>query len=1040
MQNNNDSNNSNLNNNKENSTDNSEKKVKVSKKTSRFKKILKTFLISIFLIFLIATITVSGFIVAIIKTSPPLSIEAVKDLDQASQLYDSNGEFMDEVLTAEKRYVISLDDMPSNLPNAFVAIEDERFYEHSGVDLKRIFGALVTDIKKILNKQTGLHGASTITQQVIKNNILTNEVSITRKIREIYLALELEKQMSKKDILQVYLNTIFVGGNAYGVEAGALQYFSKNAKDLTLAQSAFLAGATQHPTKYYSSAVNPEESQFYKNRTTTVLNKMLELGYITKEDHDNALNEVLNDQLGFNIKSINNSYNYEWFSRPVVEELTKDLKEVYGYTDEEIKLHLRNDGLKIYTTMDKKLQDHSQNVLDNALTHINLGQWTDDNGIVQPQMASVVIDFKTGHVKSIIGGRGEQKANSYNRAASNNFLRSIGSTTKPLTSYTPLIDLKLGHAGTGVEDSPLSKELSKKYGGWQPTNEVKGNFIGYTNVRYSLERSINLSSIKIVDYVGIENALEYGKKFGLHYNDNSKSSIATLALGQFNNDPNNLDGGNPLILASAYSVFANGGIKTEPITYTHVVDKNGKVILENIPEKTQVVSPETAYIMYDLLKGPVERYSSRPAKFGDIPVAGKTGTTENNKDLWFAGITPYLAGAVWIGADRPTELKDKYGKKPFSGSTASALFGKIMAVAHESLPPVDIPRPEDIVSASICSVSGLLATPYCAADPRGSKVYTEIFTKGTVPTQKCNIHIPVTVNSLTGAIATANTPNYLRETRIFLDRKYTPSVYLSDQKYVTPKIYDDQNYEIMEDTHEKDEVEPDEQWFDKDHPEGTDPSKDPNKPTDGTDSENKPNVDQNNQNTDNKPNIDQKPNTENKPNTDQNQDTTIKPEDSIIKPELPEDSSNITKPDNNSGDSNITKPEEDLNNSETIVPSPTPDSENIVRPDSNHTDTVVPDNSENNNTVIPNENTNNDTIVPDIVVTPDSNTQQNESTNTSTDSTSRNNTGNLDSSKENIQTITPEKQELPKKEENPIVKPENNTQNEEFDATDFNLG
>lgn len=902
-----------------------------AKNNNKFRNFLKIFLVFLVAIFLVGTVTVSGFVFAIVKTSPPLSIEAVKDLDQASQLFDSNGNFMDEVLTAEKRYVISLDEMPLNLRNAFIAIEDERFYEHSGIDIQRIISAIITDIKKIINKESGLHGASTITQQVIKNNILTNEVSVTRKIREIYLALELEKQMTKDDILQVYLNTIFVGGNAYGVEAGALQYFSKNVGDLTLAQAAFLAGSTQHPTKYYSSAANIESSQFYKNRTLTVLSKMLELGYINQEEHDLAANEVNTDQIGFNIKKINDSYNYEWFSRPVVEELTKDLKEVYGYSDEEVKLHLRNDGLKIYTTMDKELQDHSQDILDNATNYINLGEWVDENGVKQPQMSSVVIDFNTGHVKSIIGGRGDQDANSYNRAASDKFLRSIGSTAKPLTAYTPLIDLKLGHAGTGVEDSPLSKDLSKKYGNWDPSNEVKGNFIGYTNVRYSLERSINLSAIKIVDLVGLDKALEYGEKFGFYYNENSKNSIATLALGQFNNDPNNLDGGNPLSLAAAYSVFANNGILTEPITYTHVVDKNGKVILENVPEKTQVVSPETAYIMYDLLKGPVERYSSKPAKFGDIPVAGKTGTTENNKDLWFAGITPYMAGAVWIGADKPTELKDKYGNKPFSGSTASALFGKIMAHAHESLPPVDISKPDNIVSANICSVSGLLATSYCQSDPRGSKVYTEIFANGTVPTHKCDIHIPVTINSLTGAIATANTPSYLRETRIYLNRKYTPSVYLGDQKYVAPKSYDDSTYEPIEEDLEQDGVDPDEEWYDNS-----------SKPENNTD---------NNTQTPTEPELSIKP--DNNPNQDKPSINTSPSIDNENSNNNSNDSSNNNSDNSSSStdnNSNIVpspdaKPEDSENKAEDIIPVIPPQDQNTSPPSVENNSS----NTENNN-------------------------------------------------------------------------------------------
>ncbi len=932
-----------------NNKDNEINTKKTKSENTKIKNFLKMFLIFIIITSLVGIVTISGFVFAIIKTSPPLSIEAVKDLDQASQLFDATGEFMDEVLTSEKRYVIPLEEMPLNVRNAFISIEDERFYEHSGIDVQRILGALITDIKKILNKQTGLHGASTITQQVIKNNILTNEVSIIRKIREIYLALELEKQMSKDEILQVYLNTIFVGGNAYGVEAGALQYFSKSAKDLTLAQSAFLAGSTQHPTRYYSSAVNEEDSQFYKNRTLTVLSKMLELGYVGREEYDNAVNEVNNNQIGFNIKRVNDSYNYEWFSRPVVEELTKDLKEVYGYTDEEIKLHLRNDGLKIYTTMDRNLQNYSQDVLNNATNYINLGEWTDKNGIIQPQMSSVVIDFKTGHVKSIIGGRGNQDANSYNRAASDKFLRSIGSTTKPLTAYTPLIDLKLGHAGTGVEDSPLSKELSSKYGGWNPSNEVKGNFLGYTNVRYSLERSINLSSIKVVDLINLENALDYGLKFGLHYNDNSKYSIATLALGQFNNDPNNLDGGNTLILASAYSAFANGGVLTEPITYTHIVDKNGKVILENIPEKTQVVSPQTAYIMYDLLKGPVERYSSRPAKFGDIPVAGKTGTTENNKDLWFAGITPYMAGAVWIGADKPTELKDKYGNKPFSGSTASALFGKIMAKAHESLPPVDIPRPEGIVSANICSVSGMLATSYCRSDPRGSKVYTEIFTKGTVPTHTCDIHIPVTINSLTGTIATANTPNYLRETRIFLNRKYTPSVYLSDQKYVAPKVYDYEQYTPEENGLEDDGTDPDEEWFDKN----------PN-----SNEQNSNNNGNSSTQEDINENSDKNQNDGLNSNNESSSDSNTKPNDSVISP--------------NDSEKPLVKPEEENKNDENH--NSQNDNENSSSEQNSQTNNSESTKPENDTIIIPNPDINNN-----------SNEQSNSNKTESSESNSQNN-------------------------------------------------
>ena len=384
---------------------------------------------------------------------------------------------------------------------------------------------------------------------------------------------------------------------------------------------------------------------------------------------------------------------------------------------------------------------------------------------------------------------------------------------------------------------------------------------------------------------------------------------------------------------------------TEPITYTHVVDKNGKVILENKPEKTQVVSPETAYIMYDLLKGPVERYSSRPAKFGDIPVVGKTGTTENIKDLWFAGTTPYMAAAIWIGADKPTELTDKYGKKPFSGSTASALFGKIMEKAHESLPPVEIPRPENIVSANICSVSGLLTTQYCASDPRGSKVYTELFIKGTVPTHTCDVHVPVTINSLTGAIATANTPEYLKETRVFLNRKYTPSVYLSDQKYVAPKVYDNGSYELPDndDNLNQDGVDPDEEWFEDEN----------NTPTTPDDS-----------------------NTSNPDNSDASDNNTIPPIDN--KPPINDTETDIDDPPLIEDIPILPDFENSNNGSSTITPSPPGDGNGSG---SNNSTEVPPNNDNNNentdNTNNGNGNTNNNETTIQPPSTPDNNDTSN---------------------------------------------------------------
>lgn len=764
---------------KTNSTPHTKKKLKKKKSKKIFSGICYGLLFCFLAIFVVA----AGYSFAIIKTTPPLNVEEVLSLNQPSSLYDSNGDFMDNLHTDEERYVIDSNKIPDNLKNAFVSIEDERFYNHKGIDIKRIVGAAVLDVKKLITGQKGLHGASTLTQQLIKNTVLTNEFSLERKIKEAYLSLSLERKLSKDQILTAYLNTIPLGGQVYGVEAASLLYFSKNASDLSLIECAYIAGITQAPTYYsaYNDA-NKENPSRYINRTITVLGKMNELGYITDDEYNKAVNDVNNNGLVFKPSKKDYRLNYEWFVYPTVSQVKKDLKAKYKYTDDEVSKLIVNGGLKIFTTMNRELQDFTQDTLNN---YSNLGignsETYDADGVPLLQASATVVNYKTGEVLAMVGGRGKQNPQSTNRAYDS--LRPIGSTTKPLTVYGPGIDQEIITAASTIDDAPLAEnklDNGKSYNPQNSPNEYLGNITPREAVTYSK----NVASVITADKIGLKTGVSYGESLGLKYNSASKSSIAAVALGQFNNNPNDKDGGNTYILANAFGTFGNSGLYTEPILYTKVVDASGKTLLENTkPEQNEVFSPQAAYIMYDILKGPVTYYNGASAKWGDMPVAGKTGTTSDSKDLWFAGLSPYLSGSVWIGYDNPTKLIG-------SSSGAAAIWGKIMAKAHEGLKVTDIEEPSGIVKVTVCKDSGKLATDLCRQDPRGNRVYDELFIEGTEPTDYCNAHVLANVNILNNKLATPGTPSLLTKSKVFV-RKTNPNPITSDYQYTLPSTYDD---------------------------------------------------------------------------------------------------------------------------------------------------------------------------------------------------------------------------------------------------------
>ena len=476
---------------------------------------------------------------------------------------------------------------------------------------------------------------------------------------------------------------------------------------------------------------------------------------------------------------------------PVIQQVKKDLMKQYKYSESDVQNLLMYGGLKIYTTMNRKLQDYSQKVINDD-SNFGINSPKDKNGIIQPQASAVIMDYHTGQVKVIIGGRGTQPARSYNRAASDNFLRPAGSSIKPLTVYAPAIDTKIATAATVIEDSPLPLETGKKYSTngvpYNPSNYDSEGFMGYLNLRRALAYSVNLVAVKLEDKLGLEKGAEYAEKFGIKINDNDKHSIAALSLGELsiNTQSNSLSGVNPLYMSAAYGTFGNNGNYTAPVLYTKVVDKTGKTILEAKTTTHNVLSPQSAYIMYDMLKGPVTMPggTATNAKFSFMPVAGKTGTSDKKKNFWFCGLTPYYSGAVWIGDDYPTSHYNIFS------STASGLWAKIMAEANKNLPVKDIEMPSDIIRMNVCMDSGKLTGESCTKDPRGDRSYTEMFIQGTVPTDYCDIHVTAEINKANGKLATDFTPPYLRITQVFIKRDYTPSVVLGDQKYVLPKEQD----------------------------------------------------------------------------------------------------------------------------------------------------------------------------------------------------------------------------------------------------------
>ena len=557
----------------------------------------------------------------------------------SSQFFDAKGNLITTVDSEEDRIPVTIDKTPKNLQHAFLAAEDIRFYEHGGIDFRGIGRAIYTYIR-----WGEVQGGSTITQQLAKNYFLTQEQTLSRKLHEAFIALQIEQKYTKNEILEMYMNQIYFGQGAYGVETAANTYFGKHVQDLDLAQCAMIAGIPKSPN-YYSPLSNPKAA---KERQKTVLEQMAKYGFITKEQADEAYAEPLT------YKSLNESpgskkYFIDYVIQLLVDKFGPDA--VY------------KQGLKVYTTLDPDMQKAAETAAARTPTY-----YTDSNKLKQPQSSIVAVDPKTGYIKAMIGGRGTDQFN-----------RAVMAERQPGSAFKPFVYMNAFEQGATpsdtVQDSPIP-------GDWNPQNYDR-SFHGTVTYRTALTYSYNVPAVKVAMKYGPEKIVKLAKKFGITtLVDDDENAV--IALGGLTH------GVTPLEMAGAYAGIANMGKFNKPTPIIKILDRNGKVLYEHKGNPTQVVKPETAYMMISMMEDVMTRGTGRGAAI-NRPCAGKSGTTSDYHDAWFVGFTPDLACAVWIGDDNNDSLGGLTG-----GSEPATLWRTFMSNTLANTPASDFDAPEGL--------------------------------------------------------------------------------------------------------------------------------------------------------------------------------------------------------------------------------------------------------------------------------------------------------------------------------------------------------
>ena len=721
---------------------------------------------------------VVGIAKAFVATAPTLDLAALDAQDKTSFIYDSQGNLITDYKGTEDRIMVSIDEIPEMLQNAFIAVEDARFYEHNGVDVKRIVGALVANFTS-----GSTQGGSTITQQLIKQTVLSSEQSYKRKLQEAYLAMELETRYTKKQILESYLNTIFLGGSYYGVRVAAYGYFGKSLDQLTLRECAMLAGLTRSPNYY-----NPR-SNFYtrntegsstpditNNRTDYVLRQMRENGLITAQQYNAALDRSTASVLEKSPASTD-MYAYPHYVEYAISDVVDTFLDLNGLEDTSANRYtmenkLRTGGYSVYLCLDTEIQEIVEDTLANWSNYPRLRDPSDKvyqsrnsdgtyTEIEQPQAAACVFDYRTGELKAIVGGRYKPTTRkTLNRASS--MTMPVGSSIKPLTVYAPAIDLGASPASiaynmpvpiSGWKDSSGKDSWPKNYGG--------GGYKGPQSFRSALRNSYNTAAAQILmTYVGVSRSVEYLHLMGIP-DKNINADPFGLALGS--------SGLTPVQMAVAFGTIANKGVYQQPLSFSRIVDSNGNVVVDmhQQQDRHQVFKPSTAYLVVDMLKEAVQSGTGTKAKISSQVVAGKTGTNSDSKGVFFAGMTGWYSGSVWIGHDNYKALSSK----ATGGNAAAPLWQSFMEKIHkaknlDSREIIDgTPSDYNLVRVTTCGVSGQLATDACYNDVNGYKTITDYWSADSVPTAYCSMHKSVSVCTESGLLATDYCPSYSVETR-----------------------------------------------------------------------------------------------------------------------------------------------------------------------------------------------------------------------------------------------------------------------------------
>lgn len=663
-------------------------------------------------------------------------------LDQTSVIYYTDPETgkaveLQQLYGAENRTWVSYQDIPKNLRFACIAIEDKRFYEHQGVDWLRT-------IKASLNMFVGgdsTFGASTLTQQLIKNLTDEDEVTVRRKLVEIFRALEFEKNHSKDEILEWYFNTIYLGEGCYGVQSASRVYFGKDVSDLTLAECASLIGITNNPS-IYDPYINRDKN---RERQLNILWEMYDQGYIlTEEEYNEAVNQELHFVNTSGDDSGDENEYFSYFVDQVIRDVTADLSREFGYSEKIAEQMVRAGGYSIYCTLNPEIQEKVDAVYE------NLDNIPKTASTQQLQSGIVVLDNRTGDVVAMAGGVGEKTGSlTLNRATQS--LLSPGSTIKPVTVYGPALDQGLITPATVYDDTPYSFTDGKRW----PKN-TNGVYGGLTTIRSAVSMSLNTVAVKVVsdltpqycfefarDKMGLDTLVEEEVISGKTYTD---IGLASMALGGLTRGVTIQD------MAAAYATFANQGQYRQPRTYTKVtrtVDNREEVVFDNTQDTVHAMSQKAAYYMTYMLEYAVNYGTGSPAKIDNMAVAGKTGTTTSDFDRWFCGYTPYYTAAVWCGYDVPEEVV----LTESSTNPSAYLWQKVMASIHEGLESQTFVRPADMVECSYCRDSGLIATDACLKDPRGGRVVKGILALDDVPTGYCNVHTKVDICAESGHAA-----------------------------------------------------------------------------------------------------------------------------------------------------------------------------------------------------------------------------------------------------------------------------------------------